>query len=156
MSSGKHCFVEHWTSEKTAPHSKHGVVAAQDVRAAEVGVSLLKAGGNAVDAAVATAFALGVVEPWMCGPGGSGYLVVWHADTQRAEVFDFQGVLPQNINADEYPLDPDVPVSTMGFPGVRNNLNTVGYQSISVPGAVKGLSDALHCLLYTSPSPRDS
>lgn len=128
---------------KKASESLHGVVAAQDQRAAAIGAGVLKDGGNAVDAAVATAFALGVVEPWMCGPGGSGYLLAYDAANQVAEVFDFQGVLPNNIDSENYPLDPDIPVSTMGFPGVKNNLNTTGYQSVSVPGAVKGFCAAL-------------
>ena len=119
------------------------MVAAQSTVAAGVGAQVLAAGGNACDAAVATAFALAVVEPWMCGLGGSGYMVVWDNTVKRSAVYDFQGVLPQHINADDYPLDPAVPRSTMGFPGVVNDLNTIGYPSISVPGAVSGLSDAL-------------
>jgi gamma-glutamyltranspeptidase/glutathione hydrolase len=135
--------VEHWSVTKKSVRSQRGVVAAQSTVAAGVGAQILAAGGNAVDAAVATAFALSVVEPWMCGLGGSGYMVVWDNTAKRSAVYDFQGVLPQHINANDYPLDPAVPHSTMGFPGVVNDLNTVGYQSISVPGAVKGLSDAL-------------
>ncbi len=135
--------IEHWSITKKARHSQSGVVAAQDARAAGVGARVLKQGGNAMDAAVATAFALGVVEPWMSGLGGSGYLVTWNARSQQAEVFDFQGVLPQGIRSEDYPLDSEIPESTMGFPGVKNNLNTVGYPSVSVPGAVKGLCEAL-------------
>jgi len=136
--------TEQWAVTKKAVHSSQGVVSAQDVRAAATGAQILQRGGNAVDAAVATAFALGVVEPWMCGLGGSGYLVVRKAKESKAEVFDFQGVLPENISPQDYPLDPEVPVSTMGFPGVKGNRNTIGYQSISVPGAVKGLTEALN------------
>jgi gamma-glutamyltranspeptidase/glutathione hydrolase len=135
--------IEHWSVAKQAVVSKRGVVAAQDQRAAAVGARVLGDGGNAVDAAVATAFALGVVEPWMCGLGGSGYLLVWNAATKRAEVFDFQGVLAGATDPAQYPLDPMVPVSTMGFPGVKNELNTVGYRSVSIPGAVRGLCEAL-------------
>ena len=104
---------------------------------------MLANGGNAIDAAVAAGLMLGVTEPWMCGIGGSGYMVVWSAATQRAKVFDFQGVLAQGIDPSDYPLDPMVPSNIMGFPGVVQNLNSEGYRSIAVPGAIKGFTEAL-------------
>ncbi len=135
--------VEQWTVEKKAVSSKSGVVAAQHHLAARAGASMLASGGNAVDAAVAAAFALTAVEPWMCGLGGSGYAVVWNAEDQSAHVLDFQGVLPAAMDPADYPLDPEVPESIMGFPGVIDRRNVIGYGSITVPGAVKGLSQAL-------------
>lgn len=135
--------LEHWSVNKAAVSSQKGVVAAQHTAAAAAGATMLAKGGNAVDAAVAAAFALSCVEPWMCGPGGSGYMVIWNAAEKRARVYDFQGVLANSIDSSDYPLDADVPMSIMGFPGVVDNLNTVGYKSITVPGAVKGLSAAL-------------
>ncbi|MGI9423140.1 MAG: gamma-glutamyltransferase family protein [Hyphomicrobiaceae bacterium] len=135
--------VEQWEIRKRAVSSERGVVAAQNWMAAAVGADILHKGGNAVDAAVATAFALNVVEPWMSGMGGSGYMVVWLAQEGRAMVVDFQGTLPMTITTDDYPLDPAVPDSIMGFPGVADNAHVVGYRSITVPGAVAGLSAAL-------------
>ena len=135
--------VEQWTVSKRAVASTEGVVAAQHMLAARAGAGMLADGGNAVDAAVAAAMALGVVEPWMCGLGGSGYIVVWLAETKQARMIDFQGMLPAAISGDDYPLDPDVPWSIMGFPGVIDRQNEVGYRSISVPGAVMGLTRAL-------------
>ena len=135
--------IEHWDVAKRAVASEAGVVAAQHHLAARAGAGMLAAGGNAVDAAVAASMALGVVEPWMCGLGGSGYMVVWLQAEQRAYVLDFQGMLPAAIDGADYPLDPDVPMSIMGFPGVVDRQNEVGYRSITVPGAVKGLSLAL-------------
>lgn len=134
--------VEQWQVSKRAVSSDAGVVAAQHVMAARAGAGLLADGGNAVDAAVATALALGVVEPWMCGLGGSGYLVAWIAAEKRAHVIDFQGMLPEAIRGDDYPLDPVVPDGIMGFPGVIDRKNEIGYGSITVPGAVKGLAHA--------------
>ena len=52
--------------------TRGGVVAAQHKRAAVVGAAVLEAGGDAVDAAIATSFAIGVVEPWMSGPAAGG------------------------------------------------------------------------------------
>ncbi|HEX6141769.1 MAG TPA: gamma-glutamyltransferase [Geminicoccaceae bacterium] len=131
--------VEQWHVSKRAVRSEAGVVAAQHWLAARAGASMLDAGGNAVDAAVASAFALAAVEPWMCGLGGSGYMVVWQAAEQRARVLDFQGMLPAAIDTADYPLDPAVPDSIMGFPGVRDQRNVVGHGSVTVPGAVAGL-----------------
>ena len=134
--------VEQWTLSKAAVSSEAGVVAAQHKLAAQAGAGMLAEGGNAVDAALAAALALGVVEPWMCGLGGSGYLVVWLAEEQRSYVIDFQGMLPAAISGDDYPLDADVPDSIMGFPGVVDRQNEVGYRSVTVPGAVKGFAHA--------------
>ena len=135
--------VEHWEVIKRSLASEAGVVAAQHNLAARAGASMLEAGGNAIDAAVATAFALSAVEPWMCGLGGSGYMVVWLAAERRGHVLDFQGVLPKAIQSADYPLDLGVPDSIMGFPGIVDRRNEVGYGSITVPGAVRGLSLAL-------------
>jgi gamma-glutamyltranspeptidase/glutathione hydrolase len=135
--------VEQWQVRKPAVVSERGVVAAQHWLAASAGAGILAQGGNAVDAAVACAFALGATEPWMCGLGGSGYLVVWLAETKTAHVIDFQGVLARAIDPADYPLDPRVPDSIMGFPGVVDNRNVAGYGSITLPGAVAGLSQAV-------------
>ncbi len=135
--------VEQWQVRKAAVDSEAGVVAAQHRLAARAGAAVLHDGGNAVDAAVATAFALGVVEPWMCGIGGAGYLVAWLEADQRAVAIDFQGMLPGDVRLEDYPLDPDVPTSLMGFPGVADNRNVEGYGSILVPGAVAGLGEAV-------------
>ncbi|MGI9451123.1 MAG: gamma-glutamyltransferase [Geminicoccaceae bacterium] len=135
--------IEHWEVSKKAVASEAGVVAAQHHLAARAGASMLASGGNAVDAAVAAGLALAAVEPWMCGLGGSGYMVVWLAEEKRAHVLDFQGMLPAKITSDDYPLDPNVPASIMGFPGVVDRQNEVGDRSITVPGAVRGLSRSL-------------
>ena len=135
--------VEHWQVSKKALASKDGMVAAQHQLAAQAGADMLYRGGNAIDAAVATAFALATVEPWMCGLGGSGYMVIWLASEKRATVLDFQGMLPDAIDPEDYPIDPNVPVTIMGFPGVVDRRNIVGPLSVTVPGAVKGLATAL-------------
>ncbi len=135
--------TEQWSTRKQAIASDAGVVAAQDILAARAGADMLARGGNAVDAAIATAMALGVVEPWMCGLGGSGYMVSWLAAEKRAVAIDFQGTLASSIDLSDYPLDADVGDSIMGFPGVVDRRNVVGYGSISVPGALAGLSHAL-------------
>jgi gamma-glutamyltranspeptidase / glutathione hydrolase len=64
---------------KPAVVSKGGIVAAQSRQAAEVRAEVLAAGGDCVDAVVATTFALGVREPWMSGVGGGGAMVLYRA-----------------------------------------------------------------------------
>ena len=135
--------VEHWRVAKPAVASGKGVVASQHHLASRAGAHVLHDGGNAVDAAIATALALGAVEPWMCGLGGSGLMVVWLADGRRAFTVDFQGVLAAATSTDDYPVDPDGPETLMGFPTVVGEANVAGPRSITVPGAAAGFDAAL-------------
>jgi gamma-glutamyltranspeptidase / glutathione hydrolase len=64
---------------KPAVSSNGGIVASQSRRAAEVGAAVLAAGGDCVDAVIATTFALGTLEPWMSGMGGGGAMVLYRA-----------------------------------------------------------------------------
>jgi gamma-glutamyltranspeptidase / glutathione hydrolase len=85
--------MDNWSASlrftKAALRSEHGIVAAQHRRAAEAGAAILKEGGNAVDAAIATSFALGVLEPWMSGIGGGGAMVLYRAAEEDYSVIDF-------------------------------------------------------------------
>jgi gamma-glutamyltranspeptidase/glutathione hydrolase len=67
----------------------NGVVASANLLASEAGLEMLRRGGNAVDAAVATAFALNVVDPMMAGIGGGGGMTIWLAKERRAEFVEF-------------------------------------------------------------------
>ena len=135
--------VEQWDVRKQAAMGEGGVVASQHWRASVAGATVLAEGGNAVDAAVATALVLTGCEPWMCGLGGAGYMVVYKADEDRAHVADFPFRVPGEIDLTRYPVDPEAPDVLMGFPGVVENRNVMGYESIGVPGAVDGLSRML-------------
>ena len=130
--------VEHWQVRKAATHHPGGMVAAQHHLAARAGAALLHDGGNAVDAAIAAALALGVVEPWMCGLGGSGLMTIWLAQEKRAVTIDFQGVLAGGTAPEDYPIDPGLPQTIMGFPTVRDRINVEGYRAITLPGAAAG------------------
>ena len=135
--------VEQWNISKNAVSSEKGIVSSQHWLASSVGADALSKGGNAIDAAIACAFALNVVEPWMCGLGGSGYILIWLSKTKEMKVIDFQGILPKSVSFEDYPIDNNLPKTIMGFPGVQNQENILGYKSITVPGAVAGLSMAL-------------
>lgn len=135
-------FSEQWQVRKPAVPGPGGMVAAQHWLAAEAGAGILARGGNAIDAAVATACALNAVEPWMSGLGGNGYLVFWQAAERRAHTLNFQGVVPGRLDPEDYPIDPDAPLTLMNYPGVFGNRNLFGYGAIAVPGAVAGLGAA--------------
>src|SRR5258708_39923906 len=75
---------------KPAETSKGGIVAAQSRKAAEVGAAVLAAGGDCVDAGIATTFALGVLEPWMSGIRGRGAMGLYRARENRYEVITYR------------------------------------------------------------------
>ncbi len=71
-----------------------GAVASMDVHASQAGIDVLKHGGNAVDAAVATASALGVTNPFVAGPGGGGFMVIYNARTHKVTTLDGREACP--------------------------------------------------------------
>src|SRR5690242_1602258 len=81
---------------------KRGAVAANHPLAAQAGLLALRAGGNAIDAAVATALALAVVEPMMSGLGGDGFYQVYEQSTRRAVVFNGSGPAPSAATPERY------------------------------------------------------
>lgn len=115
-----------------------GMVAAQHIGAAEAGAEILRAGGNAVDAAIATSLALAMVEPWMSGLGGGGFLVVAKADG-TAEVLDFGMKAPAALDPTAYPLSEGLDSDLFGWPGVVGDRNVRGPLSVAVPAQAAGL-----------------
>lgn len=111
----------------------HGMVASDESLASQAGVEILKRGGNAVDAAVATAFALAVVEPAAGNIGGGGFMLVRLANGKTA-FFDYREVAPAKATREMY-IKPDGKLD--------NEASTLGYQSVAVPGTVAGLALAL-------------
>ena len=106
---------------------RRGAVAANHPLAAQAGLLALRAGGNAVDAAVATAMALAVVEPMMSGLGGDGFYHVYQQSTGRAVVFNGTGPAPAAATPERY----------------AGGIPRIGPLSVSVPGTVAGL-DLMH------------
>jgi gamma-glutamyltranspeptidase/glutathione hydrolase len=115
--------------------AKNGMVAAAHPLASQVGVEILKKGGNAVDAAVATAFALGVVEPNASGLGGGGFILVYNAKTKGVTAIDYREMAPLKATPDMYKLTADGKVV--------DNENVVGHKAVGIPGTLAGLTLAL-------------
>jgi gamma-glutamyltranspeptidase / glutathione hydrolase len=128
---------------KPATVSKGGIVAAQSRKAAEVGAGVLAAGGDCVDAVIATTFALGVLEPWMSGAGGGGAMVLYRARENRFEVIDYGMRAPDSLRVQDYPLTGDGAGSDIfPWPRVKDDRNLHGPGSIAVPGVVAGMEEA--------------
>jgi gamma-glutamyltranspeptidase / glutathione hydrolase len=108
--------------------TKH-VVVAQEAHAADVGWNVLRAGGNAIDAAVATAFALAVTVPEAGNLGGGGFLVAYLADRREVVTVDFRETAPRSASPRMY-LDSD------DKPRPRHR---AGAWAAGVPGTVRGL-----------------
>jgi gamma-glutamyltranspeptidase/glutathione hydrolase len=109
------------------------MVAAEHELAAKAGVEMLEHGGNAVDAAVAAAFATGVANPSSCGIGGGGFALLHDAKTRETHFVDFRETAPAAATPEMYVRD--------GHPDPRLSLR--GALAIAVPGEVKGLARVL-------------
>ena len=112
-----------------------GVVASAKSESSKVGIDMLRRGGNAIDAAVATAFALGVLEPNASGIGGGGFMLIKLTSMKEAVVIDFRESAPAAARADMYPIGENGKVT--------NRANAVGGLASAVPGDVAGLLYAL-------------
>src|SRR5690242_11174907 len=111
----------------------HGMVATDEPLASQAGADILKHGGNAVDAAVATAFAFAVVEPAAGNIGGGGFMLVRLA-SGKTTFFDYREMAPGKATRDMY-IKPDGTLD--------EKASTIGYRSVAVPGTVAGLALAL-------------
>ena len=118
-----------------------------DADASRIGLQVLKRGGNAADAAVATAAALGVTEPYSAGIGGGGYFVHYDARTGKVRTIDGRETAPRTIPARRAFLDPDTgkPYEPF-FP----NLVTSGV-SVGMPGTLATWQRALRPLGHPVP-----
>jgi gamma-glutamyltranspeptidase/glutathione hydrolase len=119
-----------------------GLVAAQSIRAAAAGAEVLRAGGNAVDAAVATALALGVREPWMSGIGG-GCAAVIHPHDGEPVAVDGGMLAPRTLVPGAYPLTGrGTGPGFFAWPEVEDDRNVTGPLAVAVPGLVAALGRA--------------
>lgn len=137
-------YVETWTVRKPAIESAAGgLVATHHYEASDIGARVLGDGGNAVDAAVASALAIGAVEPWMSGIGGGGYMLVYSAESGRVETIDFGMVAPRALAVSDYELESGQDTDLFAWPKVTDQRNIHGPYAMAVPGQVAGLALAL-------------
>src|SRR5690348_14744826 len=111
--------------------ARRGMVVTREKHATEVGLNVLKSGGNAVDAAVAVGFALAVTHPSAGNIGGGGFMLVRMADG-RTTFIDFRERAPQSASHDMY-LDAS---------GNPTQDSIIGYRASGVPGTVRGMEYA--------------
>src|SRR5436309_5862177 len=114
--------------------AEHGMVVAQEKTAAAIGADILRRGGNAVDAAVATGFAMAVSYPRAGNIGGGGFMVIHSAERHEDVAIDYRETAPAATTRDIY-LRPD------GRPDTDKSRNSA--LGIGVPGTVAGLTLAL-------------
>ena len=115
---------------RVAVRGNNGIVASSSAIASEVGIQVMRDGGNAIDAAIATAFAMAVTWPTAGNIGGGGFLV-YHGADGTATAFDFREKAPLAATKTMY-LDADG--------NVRDNSNHEGILAVGVPGTVAGLA----------------
>lgn len=135
--------VHHWSVRKPAIESSRGVVVSQAYDASAAGAAVLEAGGNAVDAAVAVAFALAVVEPWNSGLGGVGFALYHGHDHKVATSVHFGPLAPRRLRADMFPLTGRPATDLFPWPQVRDDANVHGPLSFCLPTALAGYGTLL-------------
>ena len=118
--------TQHWSLTKASATGRRGMVVSQVRAAAEAGVAILDAGGNAIDAAVGTAMALSTTEPWNSGLGGIGFALVHRAGQKRAEVVDFGPVAPSGLNPSAFKLTGRMKQDLFAWPEVEGDANIHG------------------------------
>jgi gamma-glutamyltranspeptidase/glutathione hydrolase len=119
------------------------LVAAEHPLGAEVGAAILARGGNAVDAAVATAFAMTVVEPFMSSVAGGGTMLVHLAKRKETVALDFNVQAPAACHEGCYELGEGVAQALFPWRRVVGDANNFGPKSVAIPGSVAGLCLAL-------------
>ena len=109
---------------------KSGLVVSANAAASRTGLSALKKGGNAIDAAVTTAQSLGVNAPAFSGIGGGGFALIWLADEEKPLFLDYRERAPSSASEDMFR------VTRSGE--VARHENSIGYKSVAIPGALAG------------------
>ncbi|NPE08429.1 MAG: gamma-glutamyltransferase [Asgard group archaeon] len=111
--------------------SKNGVVASSQPLAVQAGIDILKKGGNAIDAAIAVATTLNIVEPMSCGIGGDAFALIFSKKDNKLHSLNASGWAPKNLSIDYF--------EEKGM----DKIPELGLEAVSIPGAVSGFAKAL-------------
>ena len=123
----------------------NGIVATSHPLAAQIGLDVLKNGGNAIDAAIATSAAMGLMEPMSCGMGGDLFAIVWDAKTQKLYGLNANGRAPGKASVAFFkdkgmteipttgPLSWSVPGCVDGWDELRKKFGTKSFQELLAP-----------------------
>jgi gamma-glutamyltranspeptidase/glutathione hydrolase len=122
---------QYFNSRRSNVMARNGMVATSQSLAVQAGLDILKSGGNAVDAAVATAATLCVVEPTSTGIGGDAFALIWSAGEERLYGLNASGPAPAGLNSDW--------VRSQGY----NSMPDRGGITVNVPGSLRGWQLAL-------------
>jgi gamma-glutamyltranspeptidase/glutathione hydrolase len=134
-----------YQSGRSVVMAPHGMVATSQPLAAQVGLDILRKGGNAIDAAIAVNATLGVVEPMSCGVGGDLYAIVWDSKTQKLYGLNASGRSPYKATRDVFaarklkeiplfgPLSWSVPGCVDGWEELRKRFGTMSLDAILQP-----------------------
>src|ERR1700761_1851574 len=129
------CVLTGWSAANAqAVTGQHGMVVAQEARAARIGVDILQKGGNAVDAAVATGFAMAVTYPRAGNIGGGGFMVIHSREHAEDVAIDYRETAPAAATRDMF-------LGADGKPDIAKSRDSA--LGIGVPGTVAGLALAL-------------
>ena len=120
-------------SRRSVVYGTHGIVSSSQPLACQAGLETLRKGGNAADAAVATAAALNVTEPCSCGIGGDCFVLYYNSTTKKVSSLNGSGRSPKNLTLEK--------IRQMKITG--RNIPFDNLNSVTVPGAVDALIDTL-------------
>ena len=127
--------MSYFQSRRSAVVARNGAVATSQPLAAQAGLQMLRDGGNAVDAAVATAAVLNVVEPGSTGIGGDMFALIWDKNERKVVALNGSGRQAAAANVDD--------VRKAGYDSIPNN-HEGSHFAVSVPGTVHGWEEALN------------
>ena len=141
------CLGQSAMAESVETIAREGMVATSHPQAVQVGIDILKRGGNAIDAAIATNAAMGIVEPMSCGMGGDLYAIVYDAKTKKIYGLNASGRSPYGASIEFFktkkldfipaagPLSWSVPGCVDGWDQLRQRFGTMGWDALLSPAA---------------------
>ncbi|MFO0823461.1 MAG: gamma-glutamyltransferase [Gemmataceae bacterium] len=145
LPAGERPTAQPFKAGRSVTIAKNGIVATSHPLAAQIGLDVLKNGGNAVDAAIATSAAMGLMEPMSCGIGGDLFAIVWDAKSQKLYGLNANGAAPLKATRalfaekrlgdipDRGPLSWSVPGCVDGWDALRQKFGTRSFKELLAP-----------------------